>query len=1759
MTSVENGLGALTTLEYGSSAEEYLRDLGEAETCSASDPSCDRFTWSPVGGSCDARYRSPGSCYRSAGSPVVSTVVKAVQTSDQLSALGRENTISRNEYRYHDGYYEGIEQEFRGFGAADAFTTAGPGDTHRTGSSRTWFHQGRRPNDIASDRLAYSPYEALKGREFQTEAWDSVLGTRLSTTHSTYVMRQLMVGLDGRPIQYAYVSQTDELRYDTSRGPGNEGTVSLPSVHWQSVDSGSPATIPTTSASDPEHLVAARGLGTVHIEGETVTVNNHGHVLLAYAHGRPGVDERIAQHTSAYRPDPARWLWRQGASWTQGADGSVYGHTTPYYDALGRLTRSETSATLPASHPTGYEFGGDSNGAQAFTQGSQLVESSSSYDAWGNAEASCAGANLASGTSGCLRYGEVDYDTDYDMFPTTERIARDGTGGAFTYLETSGVWDRGLGVLTSMADPTGESTSVGYDGFGRLTQVTPPPAEGCSAMPVQRFVYDLAPGGAPISVVTTYAEQDCAAIGADQIETRTYVDGLGRTRASLSPASAADPGAWIQSGITILNQRGTVKRAYQPEWVMESDPSIARALRIPSTPYEWAGYDSFDRPRCATSACGQMSCTTYHALTVDECDHLDMSSDPLHAGTCTTTRTDGHGRTVDQVLRNRQVPHGPIEYYRLWSDYRADGAVTLLTRAETTTDGLRGTAAVVTGHQVQRTFTYDSVGRRIGTTDPDSDSLDAACTSRNCTWRYLFSEVGDLVAVRDPRGCGQNFYYDRLGRLIGEDYVECGESQGSAEISSETVPATAVAMEELGAARTVDVRYHYETAPGWAGYTQVTANPSRYQGRLVAVADRGQRSAMAYDRRGNATWSVREMAVIPDAGSTTVINADPGDGLPPTVSDTPAAPTTREYDTAHPYVRTASFDHAGRPTSMTLPSDPDWTGTGLAPEIGGTIAYDERGLPSKVELTVDNAPRTIVESIRYSEHGLVERVQYGDDDGRMPTVSTTTYDACLRPREFETNRAPTAGTGTDLALVTTPMHQRLTWDEANNLVRIEDLRDASEWPDGYRPQTVDVFHDALYRVVNAHYTYAGGTAGGDQSSNWRSDMATHRADDPMRTTPAPMAAALPPERVRSLTWQYDWLGNMQEWTDDAHAFYERSLGDIENGADRAAHERPAALHLATDIRQSSQPPVSIDVGEDRGGWVELTYGQSGNVVEMTVHGQCRDPSASSACWDDLDLEGSARASHLRASCFCATEQHYAYRWDELNRLAEARRYDRMGGSTGSWVAAVRQRYRYDSANQRTVKQTLDGDAEPERIALYVFPGDFERRGLVRGAFGDEYEASTGLDTETQYLVGGARVVWKTRAGVAGLDADQRVTVALTDLIQTTAAVLDLESGELLEASTYYPNGARETYRVQGLEGIAPEASGFTGKEADEEVGVVYFGERYLIPRVGRWASPDPLHVHAVGGGEALNSYHYVSGNLLVARDPLGLSVEHYFLLPDRPGQQPFSWFLGRSAHMAISYYYRFVYGNNDVSYTDRSVGYILDDGVFFDIGDSTRITEAQRRLRPDIVNLATREVWEIKPDNARGLRLAREEAEQYRDALNEGLDEGQRQFSLGTGIEDGELHVRFGEGQWVWRLTWRNPEPGVVLYSLSRSRPLEDEDDEYQWEDVSISNPSSAEARRAADALGTAMENRTLLGEVHSAVGSLQDFLGQGAAAQQSGGGRGRSSSSSRTRAPATRSTQSRGSRRTRARVRVAEEPATGVEAEVPARGSGAAQGGRRR
>jgi RHS repeat-associated protein len=599
------------------------------------------------------------------------------------------------------------------------------------------------------------------------------------------------------------------------------------------------------------------------------------------------------------------------------------------------------------------------------------------------------------------------------------------------------------------------------------------------------------------------------------------------------------------------------------------------------------------------------------------------------------------------------------------------------------------------------------------------------------------------------------------------------------------------------------------------------------------------------------------------------------------------------------YQSSTTYDHGGRPTEMTLPCDPDWAtlgGTGAAPVVKGAIEYNRRGLPASITAHIDGTAQPIITNLTYAADRQVTQVTYGDGSvGRAPTVTDTAYDVRGRPVQSVTQREPfTDGSLEDD--IDRPVHEQYTWDGANNLTQVLDLRDPGTLGSGILPPRRKIHHDALYRVIGValDYRQGDGTWGDDVATDWRdqrtrpnNDAQTHEEADPMRERPAPMVPHMPASRVKDLTYSYDWLANMVDWYDDESVFYERSIGRIDNGFDEAGfpfifgdptqYKRPSALYLATNI--SDSPPSSYDGNADRGGWVWLDYGEGGNVEAMTVRARCADEAEQNRCYDDASLPSfDNRNEHLRTACRCDKEQHYQYRWDEVNRLAEARRYDR--GGSGDWQLAVRQRYRYDGNNQRTVKQTLDANPAlgdpPERVALYIQPGNFERRGLTTDYINVGYAADPILGTETQYQVGGSRIVWKTHDAPTTPgqpERTHRVTYALTDLIQSTSAVIDLHSGAMLEVSTFYPNGAQETHFTTPRTSMAPEPLGFTGKEADEEVGVTYFGERYLIPRIGRWASPDPLSIHAAEGGEVGNAYHYVAGNLLQARDPLGLEAE----------------------------------------------------------------------------------------------------------------------------------------------------------------------------------------------------------------------------------------------------------------------------------------------
>ncbi|MEO0322236.1 MAG: SpvB/TcaC N-terminal domain-containing protein, partial [Myxococcota bacterium] len=1411
LVQVDNGLGATTTLSYDSSVTDYLADLDCADDLAACGDS-DAFTWSQVGDECDDVFstvtfsgttsmpdeRSGACAHRSGGSPVISTVVRGVSTTDNFHEVGREENVTETRFAYHDGYYEGIEQEFRGFGAADAESVGDVTTPHPTGLTRTFFHQGRRPSDIAGDRHAQNDYEILKGRQWLTEVLSGD-GTYLSSAHATIAIRRLATGLDGTHIDYAYVSQTDELRYTTyGQMAGGSEPLPLDSVTFESVSPDNGAVSASTLRRTRMLTPRVPANQWARIQSTTDEVDNLGQVLQATAVGRvadpsfpPGTAfaEAITSHTVPKLVSGARWIWRTERSWVTG-DGTTHplGLTiNEYDDATGDLvktTQEATSNTLPPGHGS-WDFSGDGSAVgyaitTAYPSGKQSLLASTSYDAWGNALASCGGADLGTGAPGdCLRYGEVTYDAGYSQLPLSERIAigpngvecPSGTsagGGAFCALATTATWDRGFGVLLSATDPNGQVTTVAYDGLGRMTASVAPnvtgPSQasgecGTSAMqPTTVMRYELVPDGEPFSYVETFADfEGCN--GTHLGRSRSYVDGLGRGRATVTWREVNQ--WWEQSGVAVFTKRGAVFRAYQNAFINKSAPTHFDALALPAASTKaWPtdqAYDAFSRPVKTTHADTTFSELRYYALGTQAWDPLDLGQDAnvtttlksrsgsaRYEDTPTWTRVDGHGRTVEQRLHQRRDGGaGDIdEFHRLLTRYRPDGAVLEVVRAlsnagMTPSEGsvpnpdpidLPPGGAAFAGAGVDtflsRQFFYDSVGRRISATDPDSDKREAGGAFVH--WRYLFNRVGDLVAVRDPRGCGQNFFYDVAGRLVGEDYVECGsgqfQSSGQMPHGDSALPSGAIGLTDMVTTTDVDARYFFDKRPTLGTLSAALTATSFDLGRLTGSMDRGQRSIVAYDERGRAFESARQMALLPELGpavealSAAIPALDAGDAPP-------SGAVAYDDASGHTYVSRSRYDRLDRPRFLELPDDPAFDGM-TPPHIEGELRYGRDGLPLQAELEVSGSvsmseilwrqgyDRSRLPSTRY-----VGGTSGGSSAGRL----TTTFDRRLQPRTIGFNRLrrPDGAVFGELDYVQTPLNHVYYWDAAGNLVDARNnshlRRFTTELPDRVAPRRMRIKHDALYRVSQVNFDYRFGTTDdgsgsvsnqtwrtGAPATNWRDEqygamgMPGRVEEDPMLREPAEMLPTEAPERVTNLTYAYDWLANMTEWTDDARMFYERSIGHITNGSDlnlaagtlgpknAGGAYRPAALYFSAQL--DSGIPTA------RGGYVHLTYGDSGNVQTMTVHARCADDpdgpddDLSPGTCTDPGGDLADRIDHLADYCTCAKEQHYQYRWDELNRLHEARRYDRAG--SGNWDLAVRQRYRYDAGNVRTVKETV---------------------------------------------------------------------------------------------------------------------------------------------------------------------------------------------------------------------------------------------------------------------------------------------------------------------------------------------------------------------------------------------------------------------------------------------------------------------------------------
>jgi RHS repeat-associated protein len=1432
LVQVKNGLGKSTDIEYSSSTDEMLAAERAGGTCAP-----DSKPW-----------ESPW-CTKM---PTITHLVKRVTESDNLSVAGSGFGTYVTEYSYRDPVYEGRQREFRGFSKARSKRV---GDANSpTDFTESTFLLGEcedeTPEDTINDceRWRDNPKEALKGLPVVAERYDEA-GVRLSTDLTTYRLRHLYSGLDGRAVRHAFQASTKKYAYDTAAG----ATAAQLGMTFNAVELENEKDIVSSSAPVAFSHYATNGTAII----ESAALNDYfGNKTRVIAKGCTGggacpvIDEAISSHTiPRVSTAPTGWLFRTERSYV---DGNVHTElredTTTSYDAFGAPTATAVvlsgTVALNRFHELGASRQLAATPSTASNDGVRVI-GAREYDALGNLVEETGPIGDASAPTNLGRCRTILYDgtaTDgYAQMPMSESTYTGGCGiGALT---TFAGYDRGWGLVTTVTDSNDQTTRVAYDAFGRVAKVFRPsviplPPE-TTALPTVEISYDLPGSGESraYSVIHTRVQSGATELVDLYSQTYSYVDGMGRERVGLAQAdkTAGDDEDWIVSTIAEFDAKGAVRRKYLP-FFADADPAVFPATNAPLSAYGRQRYDAFGRQVQTFDIDGTVTLQSrYHALSTDLYDAADLYPGP-HQGSYASTRKDGHGRTIETT--ERVHVGGVLELRQERTSYLCTDETESITRLR---NGDANTA-------VGRWMIYDSLGRMVVNADPHASTGFTAMPSNGSslkTWRYAYNDAGDLVGTSDARGCGQNFHYDGAGRLYGEDYSPCTKEQTL--YSAPSIGATPYNVASLPSTNGLEVLYQYDTSVGGPVAAPPTADgytASNLKARLVAVHDRAATTWFTYDLRGRSTGTWRKVSVF----GTNVNTAPSYAAAIGSRYTTKWFHKKQRYDAADRAIlqTTGATSPELQSTDPTLPSDET---------SAVTTEYTKRGTIKNV----GSSYGTLVSSVDRTADGLVGEMVLGDAAG---TTSLMRYDSRRRLAGVQTSRsvppqwsspppnyspAPNLDPNTPTTFQILLQDLDYSYDVVGNPLEVRDWRTPEEWPDGSKPVSRRFEYDDLNRLTRVDYTYPGG------SDKWVSphaaDLAT--SNDARRSTPT--GHRIFRNRPQWQTYQYDWLGNTTSTDDDQHALLDRSLGTIvSNATANATTSKPY------QFKSANQPASAAGPAQ---GATAMQYDAAGNLTWFTS-GRSTVPCTKPA--DCVNLQ-------------------YFYLWDEVGRLVYASR----PSSVGPFV-----RYLYDANDERVIKHYQElvapGQGGPEITTLYVFDS-LEVRRTTFDATSQQYVVNA--DNEVAYLAASgmrlARLHYEpTGKGEPRLEtpnalhaSNLHVLLNLPDHLGSSSITIDHASGELVEARTYQPYGATESdYRPDRWKGYRADY-GFTGKEEDVEVGLQYFGKRYLSPYLGRWISADPLAVHVPGSAD-LNLYAYVTGRVLKSTDPLGLAptAEQKFLM-----------------------------------------------------------------------------------------------------------------------------------------------------------------------------------------------------------------------------------------------------------------------------------------
>lgn len=192
-------------------------------------------------------------------------------------------------------------------------------------------------------------------------------------------------------------------------------------------------------------------------------------------------------------------------------------------------------------------------------------------------------------------------------------------------------------------------------------------------------------------------------------------------------------------------------------------------------------------------------------------------------------------------------------------------------------------------------------------------------------------------------------------------------------------------------------------------------------------------------------------------------------------------------------------------------------------------------------------------------------------------------------------------------------------------------------------------------------------------------------------------------------------------------------------------------------------------------------------------------------------------------------------------------------------------YQYDGDGQR-IRKITENQAAPGSVPTKkeerIYIAGYELYKQHSGTNGGLERVSLSLMDEDHRFV-----MIETRNDVDDGTGKQLIRYQLHNLLGSAALELDA-TAQVISYEEYHPFGTTAYQARNASIKAAAKRYRYTGMERDEETGLEYHSARYYLPWLGRWLSADPI-----GIGDDINLYSYTKGNPIKYFDRSGTQVQ----------------------------------------------------------------------------------------------------------------------------------------------------------------------------------------------------------------------------------------------------------------------------------------------